>query len=188
MVERRLIVEALPSEESLSERVTDADREAVAAFAAPRRRREYLAWRAIVYRELGPVKVEYAPCGAPRIAGCDDLHIGVSHGAGRVALCISDAPCAVDIEGLDRRFDSIASHYLTPEEERMGHDVAHFRAIAWAAKETLYKLSGRNGLRLLEDLRLTACGDGWIEGRIKQADPVRMSVRVLPDAVVVWVL
>ena len=59
--------------------------------------------------------------------------------------------------------------------------------MAWCAKETLYKLAGRRELDLLRDLRLTAAGEGWIEGRICGGAPLRLDVRMLDgDAVVVW--
>lgn len=182
----RLLIEPLWPLETLRTAVTACDLEAAASFAAERQR-EYLTWRAMLYRELGAaVTVAYSPTGAPVVVGREGVQIGVSHGAGRVALGISAGPCAVDIERLDRHFGRIVPHYLTDAELRLGEGYPHFLAVAWAAKETLYKLSGRNGLSLLGDLRLTAVGKGWIDGRIASDEAVRMSVRLLPDAVVVW--
>lgn len=186
----RLLIEPLHTVEELRAEVPARDLEAVASYTAGRQR-EYLTWRALLYRELGgPVTVVYAPTGAPQVVGtCPQVHIAVSHGAGRVALCISPRPCAVDIERLDRHFERIVGHYLTDDERRLGEaSCPHFLAVAWAAKETLYKLSGRSGLSLTRDLHLVSLGERWIEGTIAGGEPVRMSVRLLEDAVVVWYL
>lgn len=175
------------NEEEASLFVTAEDK-AVAATFAPGRRREYLAWRAMTYRELGPVKIGYAPSGAPVIEDRNDICLGVSHGAGRVALCISEAPCAVDIERCDRDFTSLTERFLTPDECLLGKGDPYFPAVAWCAKEVLYKMAGRRELSLTADLHLTAVGDGWIAGSIKNGEPFRLSVRRLRDAFLVWYL
>lgn len=186
-MDRHLLVEPLLSEAEALQGVSEADRTVAAAFA-PERRREFLSWRALVYRELGPVEIRYNAAGAPCIDQSPGICIGVSHGAGRVALCLSDAPCAVDIERFDRRFDRVASRYLTDSERSLGAADPRFGAAAWCAKEVMYKMAGRRGLSLKEDLRITAVGDGWMEGRIGNGVPLRLSVRDLGDAVVVWYL
>ena len=183
---RHLVIAAPPAEEELLLRTTPEERRAAASFA-PRRRAEYLGWRALVRLEAGDVRIVYDAAGAPRIADDGAPCIGVSHGAGRVAVAFSDRPCAVDVESLLRPFDRLVSRYLTVEERRLGGADAHFPAAAWCAKETLYKLAGRRELDLLRDLRLTAAGEGWIEGRICGGAPLRLDVRMLDgDAVVVW--
>lgn len=181
-----LFIEPLMSEEQALQAATDTERQTVALFAAERRR-EYLTWRAMLRREIGPAEIIYNTVGAPIVAGCDDICIGVSHGAGRVALCISDTPCAVDIECLDRNFNRISSRYLTPNERALSSD-PRFAAVVWCAKETLYKLSGEQGLNLLSDLCITAVGSGWIEGSIKKRESRRLSFRYFDDVVVVWYL
>lgn len=181
-----LFIEPLMSEEHALQATTETERRAVALFPAERRR-EYLTWRAMLRREIGPAEIVYNAVGAPVVVDRDELCIGVSHGAGRVALCISDAPCAVDIERLDRNFDRISSRYLTPDERALSTD-PHFAAVVWCAKETLYKLSGEQGLDLLSDLRITAIGKGWVEGRIKKREPLKLSFHYFDDAVVVWYL
>lgn len=179
-----LFIEPLMSEEQALQAATETERQIVALFASERRR-EYLTWRAMLRREIGPAEITYNAVGAPVVANRDKLCIGVSHGAGRVALCISDAPCAVDIERLDRYFDRISSRYLTPDEWALSTD-PHFAAVVWCAKETLYKLSGEQGLDLLSDLHITAIGKDWVEGRIKKREPLKLSFRYFDDAVVVW--
>ena len=105
----RCILAPLASPDTLRGQVTDADWAAAAAFP-PRRRAEYLTWRAVVYRELGAVPIGYDAAGGPVLIG-DPRHIGVSHGGGHAAVVISDHPCAVDIEPETRRFTRAAAHF-----------------------------------------------------------------------------
>ena len=80
----RCILAPLASPDTLRGQVTDADWAAAAAFP-PRRRAEYLTWRAVVYRELGAVPIGYDAAGGPVLIG-DPRHIGVSHGGGHAAV------------------------------------------------------------------------------------------------------
>ena len=147
----RCILAPLASPDTLRGQVTDADWAAAAAFP-PRRRAEYLTWRAVVYRELGAVPIGYDAAGGPVLIG-DPRHIGVSHGGGHAAVVISDRPCAVDIESETRRFTRAAAHFLTPAEAALGDD-PRVAGVVWCAKETLYKLARRRGLDLLRDLAI----------------------------------
>lgn len=183
-MDRRLLIEPLLPEAEAARWITDAEWREAAPFA-PQRRQEYLAWRAVVRRELGAVGIGYDAVGAPRIEGCQGICIGVSHGAGRVAVVLSDRPCAVDIERLNRPFDRLLPRYLTAAEQCLSTD-PRFPAAAWCAKEVLYKLAGERGLDLRADLRLRAAGDDWIEGSVRGGECLRLAVRYLADAVVVW--
>lgn len=147
---RRLFVEP-PMEEALAAvRATPEEREIARAFS-PSRRREFLAWRAVVRREVGAgADIRYNGAGAPFIAG-SDCRIAVSHCPGRVAVCLSDAPCAVDIEPVGRDFSRVADRYMTACEAALCSD-ALWPAVAWCAKEAMYKYAGRRGLSLLSDL------------------------------------
>lgn len=86
----RCILTPLASPDALRDAVTEADRAAAAAFA-PRRRAEYLTWRAVVYRELGDVRIGYDAAGAPQLLG-DPRRIGVSHGGGWSPSCSPTVP------------------------------------------------------------------------------------------------
>ena len=169
----RCILAPLASPDTLRGQVTDADWAAAAAFP-PRRRAEYLTWRAVVYRELGAVPIGYDAAGGPVLIG-DPRHIGVSHGGGHAAVVISDRPCAVDIESETRRFTRAAAHFLTPAEAALGDD-PHVAGVVWCAKETLYKLARRRGLDLLRDLAIERIDFG---GRGRRPRPRR---RTDPDA------
>ena len=155
----RLFIGRLLEESEAAPLVTDKDRREAAAFLSAHRRREFLSWRAFLYRELGtPVNIAYEASGAPRITSTttpSPLYIGVSHCLTHAAVCWSESRCAVDIELTDRNFERVRSRYLTPDEERLCSR-PDWLCIAWCAKECLYKLAGEQGLDLLRDLHLHA--------------------------------
>lgn len=185
---RRLVVEPVPGEREAAERATALELAAVRGFA-PERRREYLAWRAVVRREVGAdARIDYDAAGAPVVVNYP-VHISVAHCRGRVAVCFSDARCAVDIEPAGRDFSRAAVRYLSHAERALSDDPL-FPVAAWCAKEAMYKYSGRNGLDLVRDLRIE-CADltaGKLTGRIEHGEPVELSVQCQDGFVVVYIL
>ena len=149
---RRLCVEApLPFDEAAAW-ATPGELAAARTFA-PARAQEYLAWRAIVRREIGAdARIAYNAAGAPVVTNFP-VRISVSHCRGRVAVALSDRPCALDIERTDRPFRPLLHRYLTPAEQALS-DHPLFPAVAWCAKETLYKYAGVPGCDLRRDLCL----------------------------------
>lgn len=170
-----------------SARWTTAEERAAAAAFDDRRRTEYLAWRALVRRELGSdVRIFYHASGAPAV-DCPRVRIGVAHCPGRIAVCISDRPCAVDIETESRDFSRAAPRFLTVQERALSANRL-LPGVVWCAKETLYKLSGREGLDLLRDIRITAVdiADGTVIGRVLDGDPVRLTLLRQAGYIVVY--
>lgn len=154
----RFFIGPLLEETEAARLVTEEDRQQAAAFASARRRREFLSWRAFLYRELGtPVGIAYEASGAPRLTNRTllPLHIGVSHCRTHAAVCWSESRCAMDIELIGRNFEKVRSRYLSPGEESLCTR-PDWLCIAWCAKECLYKLAGEQGLDLLRDLHLHA--------------------------------
>ena len=169
--------------------VTPGEMAAAQGFLRERRRREYLTWHAIVRRELGPdVGIAYDAAGAP-VVDRDGVHIGVSHCRGRVAVCISDTPCAVDIEPVSRNFSRAAPRYMSVAEQALSDDPL-LPAVVWCAKETLYKYAGCPGLDMLRDLHVDAVdfAAGAVAGRIGNGEAVRLSLRMADGLVVVYIL
>ncbi len=181
----RCILTPLASPDALRDAATEADRAAAAAFA-PRRRAEYLTWRAVVYRELGDVRIGYDAAGAPQLLG-DPRRIGVSHGGGWVAVVLSDRPCAVDIEPETRDFTRAAARFLTPAEAALADD-PRTAGVVWCAKETLYKLSRSAGLDLRSDLAVERIdfAAGEVVGRIRGGAPVAMRLELREGLIVVY--
>lgn len=181
----RLVAEPLPPLDELLRTAHPAD-EAVCRGYAARCRREFLAWRAIVRRELGSgIVVEYMPDGRPYVAG--GPFISVSHSREIVAVRISDAPCAVDTEPLDRNFDRAKSRYITAAEESLSDD-PRLPAAVWCAKEALYKLSGDSGTDMLRDLRVSVVdfAAGRIVGSVRGGAPVTLGIGYLGRNIIVF--
>lgn len=135
--------------------ITAQDVASASRFQNEARRVEHLAWRRIVRRELGRgVSIEYNGVGAPYV-DTPNTHISVAHTSGAVAVAIADAPIGVDIESLHRGFERVASRYLSSNEAQLSDD-ERWAAMVWCAKEAMYKLYGRKGVDLIDDLRVTA--------------------------------
>ena len=144
---RVLLTGPIASEAELTATAREDDLHAVAAFVSEHRRREYLAWRALLYGYLGrDARVEYGASGAH-----PDLRISVSHCRDMVAVALSDRVCGVDMECLDRDFMKAAPRFLSARERALSEDKRLVAAV-WCAKECLYKMYGRRGMDLLRDL------------------------------------
>lgn len=151
---RRLLVEEIPWAYACCDALITAEDVASASrFQNERRRNEHLAWRRVVRRELGrKISIGYNEVGAP-VVDTPDTYISVAHGAGCVAVAISDRRVGVDIERTDRDFGSVSSRYMTLAEQQLSAD-ERWAAVVWTAKEALYKLYGRRGVELREELQI----------------------------------
>ena len=148
-----LFVEPITSEEALREGATAEDLAIVARFSSEHRRREVLAWRSVVRRELGnDCTIGYDEWGAP-IVGTPNTHIGISHCRDLVAVIISDAPCAIDIEERGRNFERVWERYMTSEEQALSADT-DWLAKVWCAKEALYKYYRKGGVDIRKDIKI----------------------------------
>ena len=149
-----LFVEVLPKVYLCCDALIAAEDVASAMrFQNEKRRREHLAWRRIVRRELGAkVHIDYNDVGAP-IVDTADRWISVAHGGESVAVAIADKPVGVDIESINRDFDRVALRYMTDAEIALSED-RRWACFVWCAKEAMYKLYGRRGVELRGELRV----------------------------------
>ncbi len=173
---RRLVVEPPAAEAEAARSATPAERAAAREFG-PRRRREYLAWRAVVRREVGAdAAIAYDAVGAPQITNYP-LFLSVSHCAGRVAVALSDRRCAVDVEPAGRNFSRVAPRCMTAAERALSDDPL-WPGFVWCAKEALYKYAGRRGADLLRDLSVESADleAGRLTGRIAGGEAVEVAV------------
>ncbi|MBQ7856793.1 MAG: 4'-phosphopantetheinyl transferase superfamily protein [Alistipes sp.] len=186
----RLFFEPVPPLEVLERDATEQDLLAVAAVTAPARRAESLAWRAIVRREAGEmVRIAYDEWGAPIVEGerGGKWHIGVSHSAGRVAVIMSrEGACVVDVERCDRNFERVLPRYLSAAEQALSLH-PHYKAVAWCAKECMYKYHRRRALDLLRDVRIVEAEveQGRVCGEILDGDKLNMKVEFLDGYAIV---
>lgn len=134
------------------------------------------------------VRIGYNEVGAPVIAG-GGIYIGVAHCPDRVAVCLSDGPCAVDIEPVSRDFSRAAGRYLSPQEQALSDDPL-WPGIVWCAKETLYKYAGQPGVDWLRDLCVESVdfSAGTITGRVGDDDPIGLSFCCREGFIVVYIL
>lgn len=134
--------------------ITAADVASASRFQNECRRNEHLAWRRIVRRELGrDIVIEYNEVGAP-VVDAAERYISVSHCRDMVAVAISDRAVGVDIEYMGRNFSGVQTRYMTSQEILLTCD-SRWAAMAWTAKEALYKLYGMRGVELRGDITIT---------------------------------
>lgn len=174
---------------TLRSAVTEQEWRQAEGFASARRRDEYLSWRAAVRRELGrDVGIEYDCAGAPQV-DTPDTYISVSHARGMIAVAIADRRCGIDIERLDRNFERVADRYLSPRERRLSADPA-WLAMAWCAKEAMYKFYGRRGVELRDGLVIESCDEagGTIGGRMAGAAECTIYIKKFKDYIVAFIV
>ena len=173
-----LCIEKIRLWEELLQLVPERDRLSAAALEPIARREEFLMWRSIVYRYLPDAEIDYNGVGAPVISNYP-VCLGVSHCPGYVAVCLSNLPCAVDIELLNRNFERAAARFATVEERQLS-DSSLLLAALWGGKEALYKYSGCRELDLLRDLRIETFDPaaGRMTGSICGGQPIEVGFRV----------
>lgn len=176
MIRELLISPHLP-DEACAPWVTPAERLCADGFGAPRRRAEYLTWRALVRRRLGAdVEIAYDEVGAPVLPGRRE-HLSVAHCADRVVVCLAEDRCAVDIEPSDRDFSRVVPRIATPGERALSADPRWY-GVLWCAKEALYKYARRPGADFVRDLRVgrVDLAKGIAEG-VAAGEHVTLSIR-----------
>ncbi|MBQ8493152.1 MAG: 4'-phosphopantetheinyl transferase superfamily protein [Alistipes sp.] len=185
----KLIVEPIPPVYACCDTlITAADVASAARFQNERRRAEHLAWRRIVRRELGrSVAIDYNEVGAP-IVDIPNIHISVAHGGGMVAVAIDQRRIGVDIESSERNFEGAKERYMSAEEIALS-DIPRWSAMAWTAKEALYKLYGYRGVELRNDIRLTHFDvyGQHIEARFGDGTTALVDITTMEDNIVVAV-
>ena len=149
----RVFIEPIPSEEELLQTAAAEDIAIVEQFGSAHRRREVLAWRAIVRRELGgDCKIGYDEWGAPEVS-LPEIYISVSHSREVVAVIIGSKPCAIDIEECGRNFNGVAERFATAEERALSNE-EDWLAKLWCAKEALYKYYRKGEVEIREDIKI----------------------------------
>lgn len=184
---RRVIVEQIPWAYACCDALITAEDVASASrFQSASRRNEHLAWRRVVRRELGrAISIDYNAVGAP-VVSTPDTYISVSHGAGCVAVAISDSRVGIDIESTERDFAYVRSRYMSPEEEQLSSDT-NWPAMVWAAKEALYKLYGKRGIGLRDELQIESydANTQQLKARVGVDKEALVDIELYDDTVVV---
>lgn len=185
-----VLVARMAQLEELEVSATVEELQAVASFCSCSRRRERLAWRALLRESQGEqVEVRYQESGAPIILNSPYKYISVSHSRTHVAIALSHTPCGVDIESLDRDFSKVESRYMRDEERVLSRE-EWWSAAVWCAKETLYKVAQAEGVDLLSGLRIESLDSeaSVIEARVMQGEPIRLGLKFVEDQMLVYTL
>ena len=179
-----LAVEPIAELELLEAQATAAELESLEGISSKSRRAERLAWRGLLRKVAGEeCQVSYSKQGAPCIENSQYKYISVSHCADCVALLLSDKPCGVDVERVERNFERVARKYISDaEREGLPVDSPLKMAAVWCAKETLYKMMSREGVDFLRDIELLRLDveAGEIEARLLDEQLVQLRI-VQPD-------
>lgn len=174
--------------------ITDDDRTYADKFlTTSKRRAEFFSWRALLRSHCGQITICYDLLGAPYIPD-SDLHISVSHTSTHAAAIVSQERCAIDMESCRRNFSRAAGRFLHPQEKTLPqNEHRNFLPAVWCAKETMYKIAGRQGLDFASDLRVISIDidEGTITGTIRHADDSYLSCDMHiymygSDTMIVW--
>lgn len=128
------------------------EQEYAAHFTAPHRRREWLAWHALLHTVTPGAESIYQASGAPTLL--EGGHIGVSHTHGYAAIITGKHPCAIDIELSCRDFSKAASKFISPAETVLTQGDHRVTGKIWCAKEALYKWADIPESDFIRDIRI----------------------------------
>ena len=158
-----IVVREISSDDSALFESLAEDERAYALQLSARRRAEWVSWRALLRENAErwtvgeqALKVAYAATGEPIFEGLEGS-ISVSHCRGYVALARSrEGRCGIDIERLDRKFETVENKYINATEHQFAESVGQpdFRAVIWCAKEAVYKYLGREGVDFRRDIQV----------------------------------
>lgn len=128
----------------------------------PQKKIEFIASRYLKYTLFGKAEITYDSTGAPFIHSNE--HISLSHCATHVALAHSNSHLiGIDLEPINEKAVRVAEKFCS-EEEKHYFDCKNpsDMSLLWSFKETLYKLSDRNELHFLTDIRVDKNENAYI--------------------------
>ncbi len=139
-----IVIDTVRKSESNLMLLTEQECRQLEKIGSRKRRDEWSTWRYMVREELGgDTEIAYTPEGCPTIRCCngEQWHVSVSHSPTHVAVMFSREICGMDMELLNRDFGRIRGRYLSPQDVESG-ETGRFEAVAWCAKEAIYKFLG----------------------------------------------
>jgi len=126
-------------------------------FTSPKRRLEYLGVRIALKKLLGnDVVISYDANGKPSVS--DKKHqISISHSNKWIAVMTHPTrPVGIDIECPSDKIQKLYTRFLSKTEQKELSDGKDNRQLqlAWSAKETLYKIIGKEAIDFANQLRI----------------------------------
>jgi 4'-phosphopantetheinyl transferase len=122
------------------------------------------------YGITGNPLFEYGEHGKPFIVGHPEIHFSLSHCREAVACAVSDRPIGVDVESVQRKWESLAQYCMNDDELRQIEqaerpDVAFIRL--WTMKEARLKLTGEG---ITNDMKTALDGGSWQFTTVERLD------------------
>jgi phosphopantetheinyl transferase len=149
------------------ELLTTDEQERFFSFSSGHRQKEFVATRFLRHQLFGFEHIHYDPQGAPYIKG--EGFISISHTAGLVGIAFNkNFRIGLDIELRSDKAKRVYTKFLSEQEQSTFNVTnADEMTTAWSAKETLYKIAGRNKIDFKTDLHLQPLNEGVIRGTIQ---------------------
>lgn len=194
--------------EELLSMLPDADsvsNEAEQQFSSEFRRIEWTAVRVLLYTVLDrQVHINYNDLGAPLLPGYEGLHISISHTKGYVAIALSEsAPIGIDVEQIERfeektnvfddkeklpRVEKVRTRFMRDDEFA---ETTIGLLLHWSAKETLFKVLGREGVNFVDEMQVSPFDETQYEGEfsikdMKEDDTYIIYYKVFDDFVLTY--
>lgn len=95
------------------------------------------------------------------------LQISISHAVPYVAVLVhKNKSCGVDIEEKKEKLIRLAPKFLTESELELSNGDLDKLALAWGAKEAIYKMHGRKQLIFKENILLPELNAQWEHGQM----------------------
>lgn len=149
------------------DKLTDIETERFFSFSNLQRKREFVATRLLRHDIFGHQHIHYDEIGAPFIK--DEGFISISHSKNIVGISIcKDFKLGLDIEAIQPKIEKIKHKFLSEEElKQLDCNSLEVLTMVWTGKESLYKVSGTNGINFRTQLFLTQIeNNNWL-GRIE---------------------
>ena len=160
----------------------DADivkNEAESQFKSQRRIMEWTTVRVLLYTVLGrQVNILYNEQGAPSLPDYEGLNISISHTKEYVAIALSEkSRVGIDVEYIEH--DAADGNGKQPKVARVKNRFVRGDEFAdnnislllhWSAKETVFKVLGREKVDFVDDLKVSPFDDTVYEGTFELED------------------
>ena len=149
------------------------------------------------------VHISYNEQGAPLLPDYEGLHISISHTKGYVAIALSEtAVVGIDVEQIERldtsnqfndketvpRVEKVRSRFMRNDEyaETIVGMLLH-----WSAKETVFKVLGREGVDFQDEMKVQPFDETQYEGDfqledLKEDDTYIIYYKVFDDFVLTY--
>jgi 4'-phosphopantetheinyl transferase len=148
------------------DQLTTLEKEQFFKFNHPKRQREFVATRILRHSIFGFKHIHYNAIGAPYIY--DAGFISISHSDNLIGIAVNEGfQIGFDLENNSDKAKRIHSKFLN-QKERIIFDTEDELEMTkcWSAKETLYKLAGRNFIDFKDEILLDKNNSNELTGRI----------------------